>query len=364
MLGYDTLQGAWNEMDRDWSLLPWQSVTRSTSGVVKYILNREKVQLTRVESWDPATGAIRQVGTTFQCSLPKVLYGNNVQELPLSDVPAALDALHNLLLQDIPGCPHPSLTTPRRIDATDNRQLASETEVRAVLKACQFQKLGRTKPYIGQEGTVNWPKKSGGHRSKLYSKFREIFRKEEDERILAQAVGVLRVESGSQGLKTIRADFAKALSASASGGDLTVGTALGCPGLAAAILGPLNAILDSVLESEVVDLKKVDFIKAFMDVGFSYPNAVGKMGWAAAVKDFGWEGLLLTRQGIYKLKKEFERAGVDPLELELGPLMARISKPYTASDKQRAQLEKQQAREDAPVVGGSCLKLASDAPQR
>lgn len=364
MLGYDTLQGAWNETDRDWSLLPWQSVTRSTSGVVKYVLNREKVQLTRVESSDPATGAIRQLGTTFQCSLPKVLYGNNVQELPPSDVPAALDALHNLLLQDIPGCPHPSLTTPRRIDATDNRQLASEKEVRLVLRACQLQKLGRTKPYIGQEGTVNWPGKSGGHRSKLYSKFRDIIRKEQDEKIIAQAVGVLRVESGAIGLKSIRADFAKALSASASCGDLTVGTALGCPGLAAAILGPLNGIVCAVLGSEIMHMKLDETIEKMRAGGKTYHRAMGLIGFAHAIQEFGWQGLMLTRQGIYDLKKEFAALGIDPQEIELGPLMVRITKPYTASDRQRAQLEKQQAREDAPVVGGSCLKLASDAPQR
>lgn len=371
MHGYDTLQGAWNETDRDWSQVPWQTVSTSTSGVRKFILNRPLVQLTRVEACDPSTGAIRQMGTTFQCSLPKLLYGNNVQELPPSDVPAALDELHRLMQEDIPGCPHPSEATPRRIDATANRRLGSEREVRAVLRACQAFKLGRTKPYIGQEGTVNWPGKAGGHRSKVYSKFRDILRsgREVDEELCDQAEGVLRVESGAVGLKSIRADlskalFAKALAASVQGGDLTVGTALGCPGLAEAILGPLDGIVDSVLASEVIDMKKADFIKAFMDAGFSYPNAVGKIGWAAAVKDYGWEGLMLTRQGIYKLRKEFERAGIDPQELELGPLMVRITKPYQASDAAIARLEQKQAKEDAPVSSGFRLKRGSDAPQR
>lgn len=348
MHGYDTLQGAWNEMDRDWDTVPWQSVQTTTSGVVKRTLNRPLVQLTRIVASDPATGAVLQMGTTFQCSLPKVLYGNNVKELPPHDVPAALDALHALLLEDIPGCPHPSLATPRRIDATDNRLLGSEAEVRAVLRACKAYDLGRTKPYVGQEGTVNWPGKSGGHRSKVYSKYRDLLRpgKEVDEDLCRAAEGVLRVESGAIGLKSIRADFAKALAASVSNGDLTIGTALGCLELPRAILGPLNAIVDTVLGSEVIDMKKADFIKAFMDVGFSYPNAVGKMGWAAAVKDSGWEGLMLTRQGIHKLKKEFAAAGVDPLELELGPLMVRITAPHVASAAAQKRLDKKQAKED------------------
>ena len=352
MLGYDTLQGAWNETDRDWDAVPWQSVQVTTSGVVKRTLNRPLVQLTRIEASDPATGAIRQLGTTFQCSLPKVLYGNNVRELPPSDVPAALDELHKLLMQDIPGCCHPSLTTPRRIDATDNRQLGSEQQVRAVLRACQVYKLGRTTPYIGDSGSVNWPGKSGGHRSKLYSKYRDLLRpgREVDEDLCVAAEGVLRVESGAVGLKSIRSDFAKALALAQSNGDLTVGTALACPELPGAILGPLNGIVDEVLGSEVVDMKQADFIKAFMDAGFSYPNAVGKMGWAAAVREHGWENLMLTRQGIYKLRKEFERAGVDPLELELGPLMARITKPYTAGQREIARLQRKQAKEDAGGV--------------
>jgi len=362
MLGYDTLQGAWNEIERDWDAVPWQSVQVTTSGVVKRTLNRPLVQLTRIESNDPATGAIRQLGTTFQCSLPKVLYGNNVRELPPSDVPAALDALHKLLLEDIPGCCHPSLMTPRRIDATDNRQLGSEQQVRAVLRACQVYKLGRTKPYIGDSGSVNWPGKSGGHRSKVYSKYRDLLRpgREVDEDLCVQAEGVLRVEVGAVGLKSIRSDIAKVMGVAFANGDMSVGTALGCLGLPGAILGPLNGIVDDVIGSEVIDMKQADFVKAFIDAGFSYPNAISKMGWAAAVREYGWDGLMLTRQGIYKLKKEFVKAGVDPLELELGPLMVRLTKPYAAGKREIVRLKQKQAKEDAVAVSAPIFGPAID----
>jgi hypothetical protein len=362
MHGYDTLQGAWNETDRDWDALPWQSVQITTSGVVKRTLNRPLVQLTRIEALEPATGAIRQMGTTFQCSLPKVLYGNNVQELPPSDVPAALDALHQLLQEDIPGCPHPSLTTPRRIDATDNRMLGSEKQVRAALRACRAFNLGRTKPYIGQEGTVNWPGKSGGHRSKVYSKYRDLLRpgREADEDLCVQAEGVLRVESGAIGLKSIRADFAKALALAEARGDLTVGTALGCPGLAEAILAPLNGIVDTVLGSEFMHMKLDETIEKMRAGGKTYHRAMGLIGFAHAIQEFGWQGLMLTRQGIYDLKKEFAALGIDPQEIELGPLMMRITKPYQAGDKERAQLAKQQAKEDAAGDGLLRLTVASD----
>ncbi len=351
MQGYDTLQGAWNETDRDWDAVPWQSVQITTSGVVKRTLNRPLVQFTRIEASDPASGAIRQMGTTFQCSLPKLLYGNNVQELPPEDVPAALDRLHELIKEDIPGAPHPSLTTPRRIDATDNRLLGSEKIVRAALRGCETFKLGRTTPYIGDSGSVNWPGKSGGHRSKLYSKYRDLLRpgREVDEDLCARAEGVLRVESGAVGLKAIRADFAKALALAAYQGDLTVGQALGCPELPTAILGPLNGIVDAVLGSEVIDLKLSDFLAAFTSAGFSPRRAYSFAGYAQAIKESGWDNLMLTRQSIHNLKKDFAQAGVDPMELELGPLMVRLAKPYQASERAVARLEEKQAREDAKL---------------
>jgi hypothetical protein len=288
------------------------------------------------------------MGTKFQCSLPKVLYGNNVQQLPFSDVPAALDALHALILEDFPDAPHPSEATPRRVDATDNRLLGSEKRVSVALAACQAYKLGRTKPYIGDSKSVNWPQNSSGHRSKVYSKFREICMKEDDLNVLAAAEGVLRVETGVSGLKGIRADYAKALSASALHGDMSVGTLLACSGLTEAILGPLNGIVDSIVESEVMTLNISQFMQRFIDAGYSPVKAYSAIGYAAAVKESGWENLMLTRQGIHKLKKEFKAAGIDPLELELGPIMARLSKPHQASSLALRRLEKQQLAEDEP----------------
>ena len=352
MQGYDTLVGAWNETGRDWSATPWQSETRSAYGMVKQVLNRELVQYTRVVSISTATGAIQQMGTKFQCSLPKVLYGNNVQQLPSCDVPAALDCLHELIKQDFPDAPHPSEATPRRIDVTDNRLLPSEKEVKVALAACAGFNLGRTKPYIGDSGSVNWPQNSSGHSSKVYSKFADIARPGRRRRadltddLLKQAAGVLRVEAGVSGLKGIRSDMAKALALAEYAGDLTVGAVLGCPGLSTAILGPLNGVVDTVLGSEVLNMKIDEFMQRFIDAGFSYPNAISKIGYAAAVKESGWDSLMLTRQGIGKLKKEFERAGVDPLELEMGPILVRLTKPYTSSGRQMTALERRQAVED------------------
>ena len=360
MQGYDTLVGAWNETARDWASVPWQSESRSVYGKVKHILNREKVQYTRVVACDPSTGAIQQMGTAFQCSLPKVLYGNNVQQLPLEDVPAALDALHMLLLQDFPDCPHPSVATPRRIDATDNRQLGSEERVRAALAACAAYRLGRKIPYIGDSASVNWPQNSSGHRSKVYSKLKQICQKEEDPKVLAAAEGVLRVESGVSGLKGLRSDYAKALGLASYSGDLTVGTALGCPGLAQAILGPLNAIVAGVVESEVMTLKIAEFTQAWIDAGFSPVKAYSAIGYAAAVKESGWDNLMLTRQGIHKLKREFKLVGVDPLELEMGALMVRLTKPYEASQFSQRRLAKKQAQEDAVADPALVLEPAAN----
>lgn len=347
MHGYDTLQGAWNESDRDWTKTPWQSTTRTAGGKTTYKLNLEHIQFTRTEAVDPSTGVILQLSTKFQCSLPKVLYGNNIRTLPFSDVPAALDKLHKLMCDTFPSSPHPSLTTPRRIDATDNRELADEYFVGAALKKLLMYKIGRTKPYMGQDGNVAWPGSGGGHSRKVYSKFRQELQEE--------ARGILRVESGAIGVKSIRGDFEKGLAASIAGGwqpqseylegSLTLGQVLACPGLPAAILGPLATTVDAVL-LEASDMKVPEVLKKFVDAGFSYPNAVGKLGYAHAIQEVGWDGLMLTRQGIAKVRKEFAAAGVNPLEVEWAPKAAWITKPYTSSAGAQKRLAKKQDRED------------------
>lgn len=358
MHGYDTLQGAWNETDRDWQATNWQSCTRTSGGKTTYKLNLEHIQFTRTEAVDPATGAVLQLGTKFQCSLPKVLHGNNIVTLPISDVPAALDKLHSLMCDTFPSCPHPTLMTPRRIDCTDNRELGDEYLVHAALKSLSIYSIGRTRPYIGQEATVNWPGSRGGHSRKVYSKFRETL---EDE-----AQGILRVESGAIGLKSIRADYEKAVAASLAGGwkpqgdqagALTLGQALACPGLPQAILGPLATTVDSVIENEVKQMKVPEMIKMAMAAGYSYPKAVGMIGYAHAIQEAGWDGLMLTRQGIHKLKKEFAAAGIDPLAVEWAPISGWISKPYTASKLAEKMLDKKQERADAAEQERPVFKL-------
>jgi hypothetical protein len=146
-------------------------------------------------------------------------------------------------------------------------------------------------------------------------------------------------------------------------GDLTVGTALGCPGLAEAILEPLNAIVESVLESEVTTLKIAEFMQAWIDAGFSPARAYSALGYAQAVKESGWDNLMLTRQGIHKLKKEFQVAGVDPLELELGPLMVRLAKPHQASSRALTHLQQKQAKEDAVAADQTSPEQSSASPR-
>ncbi len=340
MRGYDTIAGAWDETTRDWQDVPWQTVTvNPSSETTKYTLNLPLIQFTRSE-----VPSQSRMATSVQCSLPKVLYGTNVKTLPIDDHIDALKKVDDLIQRWFPGAPSVSEMTPRRIDATDDRDLGSEMRVRACLRLMQEQVIRGRKPYVGDRGSVNWSGKKGGHRTRTYGKFLECADHGSDLGA-EDPTGKLRVEREALGLKSVRADYLKAVALAQENGHLTLGQALAAPGLVGVILGPLPALVDAVLK-EVEDVKVPEFIDKCLAAGLSYPRAMSMMGYAHSVQVCGWEGQMITRQGIAKLKGDFNRAGIDPFLVEWGPVSKHLTKPYQASKRAVARLEQKQAMED------------------
>lgn len=339
MHGYDTIVGAWNE-PRDWSAASWESVQEDkVKGSVHCFLNTGRVQFSRTVRTDTVTGEILQMGTTFQASLPKILYGKNSRTLPIDDHVAALAAVDQVVQQYFPGAMPVAEMTPRRIDATDDRALGDELLVAAALNRMKDVELRGKKPWVGQVGTISWPGRRGSHTNKAYSKYRESGDPE--------AIGTLRVERGAVGLKCIRTDYQKAVAASVSNGHLTIGQALECPGLSQAILGPFSGIVDTVLK-EVCEVTVVELFTRGLAAGMKPARVASLIGYANVIQGFGsYQNTMLTRKGQYNLKKDFERIGCDPKEVEFGPLYMRwIGPPRSVSDEEKSALLRARAAED------------------
>jgi hypothetical protein len=343
--GYDTLAGAWNELTRDWSSVEWQSVQRDeVRGTLICVLNLPEMQFTRKMKVNPVTGEVLHMGTAFQCSLPKLLYGKNTQTLPIDDHLDALARADAVVQRWFRGAMPVGEMTPRRIDATDDRLLGDELLVAAALR-----KLGdvempgaredKRRAWRGQVGTINWPGRSGSHTSKAYSKYLESGNEE--------SLGTLRVERGAIGLKCVRSDYQKALSLAQEQGHLTIGQALGCSGLSKAILGPFPGIVDAVLK-EVEEMTVGQLFTKAIAVGLSPARAASLVGYANVIQHFGsYKNTMLTRQGQHNLKKDFEKVGVDPKDVEFGPLyLKHIGPPRHLSPEEIAAAHLKQVEED------------------
>jgi hypothetical protein len=331
MHGYDTLRGAWNETGRRWEDVPWQSAQHdAVTDARKFILNVPGVQFTRVVK-------AGQIGTTFQCSLPKLLYGKNSRTLPVDDHEDALGKLDAVIQQWFPGAPPAAEMTPRRIDATDDRHLADEMMVSKALASLHMVQLRGKSPWVGQEGTVCWPSKRGAHQTKAYSKCVESGD--------AEAAGILRIEREAKGLKCIRADVAKALALAMENGHLTIGEALAVPTLPQAILGPFTAIVDAIVE----EAKNVDNVEAFtrlVKAGCTMTRAGTILGWVSVVQRVGWDSLNVSRNAKYEARQLLDRAGLDVAEIQFSPFQKQVLKTGPATDRAIKKVRREDEQEN------------------
>jgi hypothetical protein len=359
MHGYDTLVGAWPQTEvshpssyissHPWDMVPWQTDTvDAVTGKRKKTLNVEGAQFTYIYDLHKKLNEYR-----VQCSLPKLLYKTNTKTLPPEDAFSALDLLDPLVQQYFPGAPPVAGMIPRRLDATADRDLGDELAVSAALIRMQhLEYLGR-RPWIGDKGTVNWSGKSGAHRNRVYGKFIESG--EDTGR------GVLRVEREAKGLKSVRADYAKALAVAVSAGDLTIGEALAVPSLAKTIVGPLETLVDSALK-ELEDMTIGEVFTRALAAGFPPVKAAKMVGYVNVIQHFGgYHNTMLTRQGQWLLKKDFEKIGVNPHEVELTPLYVRlIGPPNDLGEEGRAERMRMQQEEDDRML----IEAAKEAKKR
>lgn len=304
MFGYDSLVGVWNESDRDWESVPWDKRGESISGKRSYYLSTEKIQFHRTEVDEIGTGFPLYRGTRFQCSLPRILYGNNVHPVSFDSGKESLDCLHLVMQEYFPACMHPRKMTPRRIDITDDRSV-NPHDMQSLLRSLSTRSISRIEPFISQSKGVYWPGSRWGFGRKAYDKYLESKEPE--------ALGIMRIESSALGLHSIKNAYLKA-KPDASVRNLSIGMLFDCEDFMKQTLGPLPDIVDEVFQ-EVGRVTSTDAVQILVKHGFSFPKSAAMLGYASIVQRSGWSALKITKQSIQHLKRDFESAHINPFDI-------------------------------------------------
>lgn len=341
MHGYDTIVLAWNETGRWhrdkltepdlWDTVAWQhDTTDAVNGSRRRVLNLPKLQFTSIFDERKQLDECR-----VQTSLPKLLFGDNISTLTHDDIKPALLKLDDAIHEHFPKAPCVLEMLPRRVDATDDRELGEEHYVSAALHRMASLSMRGKRPWVGQQQTISWPGSRGGYTSKAYSKLRETG----DER----ARGKLRVERGALGQRAIK----KALGLAEEHGHLTLGALVGHQDASQRILGPFTGIVDRVL-LEVAQMTTLEALSKLTESGCTFLRASTLIGYACIIRACGgWDYIPLSRNNIYLAKKAFEKAGVDPMLVEISPKETRFL--YQHNKRMAASWEKLAAAEGISV---------------
>ena len=260
---------------------------------------------------------------SLETSLPKLLFGHNKYPVPLELLPDAFNELTRRSRCFIPSIPDAHELEAWRIDATSDVKLRSELEVGLVgrvLGDCSLNGAMPTRYPTG--GSVSWPATGGHPGARCYGKSAETG----DEKI----AGVYRSEVQVMGGK----QFRKALAFAVERGDLPpdvlsgrgsrclrAETLASASGVCTGLLGALTSVLDSAIDlvrevNAVTALEAIDLLEQKANV--KRARAAQLVGYAHIVRVLGWGFTGLDRSNIWRAKKDFEAAGVDPATIEFG----------------------------------------------
>lgn len=310
--GYDTARIVWRQsVPIDDPVGGWQShkVDDVKCHTTAY-LNVPGMQATGVEFADGRSELV------VQCSLPKLLWGQNIDTLGPESVGAAVDRLDALVHRYWPSSPEVLLWGVRRVDCTANRVYTGEhpeESVGLVLEALKKVKLHGRYPRIGDSGTsVSWHAISGGLHRKAYSKYFETG----EER----ARGILRVEVGAQGVAASRRVLGLEGGTSVRFHDVLEDR--GFPDRCTAGFGKVVGFVADQVE-------KQPFMRVFwrfkkhaersMNLkGGGSGKAAAWLGYAWMVSQAGWAALNLPPMTEYRIRRVFREAGVDPAMIDWG----------------------------------------------
>ena len=263
---------------------------------------------------------------SLEASLPKLLFGHNKYPVPLELLPDAFAELtargRAFIGADLP--PADELEA-WRIDATSDVKLRSEFEVALVgrvLADCSLNNAMPTRYPTG--GSVSWPASGGHPGARCYGKSEETG----DEKIKGLYRSEVQVMGGKQFRKALafaveRGDLLPSVLSGRGTRCLRAGTLATEPGVCTGLLGPLTSVLDSAINL-VREVNAVTAVEAVIlleqKAGVSRSRAAQLLGYAHIVRLVGWRLTGLDRSNVWRAKKEFELAGVDPAVIEFGAM--------------------------------------------
>jgi hypothetical protein len=244
----------------------------------------------------------------LEASLPKVLYGTNagVELEDDGEIAAALAEVQGTVQRETSLAVDVAGWSVRRVDVTADMRLEDEALVRVALLRLGTVPLRGRYPVRGEHLSVSWKRKKGSFTRKAYSKYQESGEE--------AARGVLRLEVGVLGQAAAKLALRQDRRVEVRGRDLTGATG-------AALREKVGGAMSKLVGPYVKEVVDVDIWTAFRQFRRSKRSdaAMRMLAYAKFAQMFGGvEGLsaLVTRQTVWKLKKEFEEAGVDPMEVD------------------------------------------------
>lgn len=245
---------------------------------------------------------------SVQASLPKVLWGQNVDELeePLFvahalgkvqvDLSAFLGATTDLWSWRL-----------QRVDVTCNRRTDDQAFVAAALQRLASVRYRGSLPVRGQHLSVTWPGKKGAYTRTSYSKY--------DETLDRLAAGVLRGEVRAIGQRAARKSWGVEEDRDVLVADLMTPAAVRARERQVVWM---ERVMGAAVEN--VPMEVIEAVEKLKKVVRRDSAAVRLMGFAVMCQLVGEDYLvksgMLTRQAVWLAKRDFELAGVDPYEIE------------------------------------------------
>lgn len=315
MHGYDTVRAAIPGRFR--SDLAWTGHSTHDGGAFSQARHWAQLGPLHVEHWSFRDQANDRAVDEFrvECSLPRMLRGENTRAIadPV-DLDRALDTASAAAGAFLGGAVDLREAHVRRVDVALDWHLDTEAHVQAALRYLGLVRYASTqRPVRHQDGNLSWTRRRGGFTRRVYGKFRDTCAKGEPN---PAAWGQLRAEVQCNGQRAVRRAWPGGLlERTVLVGDLAGADA---ERLRERVMAKLRRVVQGAIETTPIGL--MEAVKRLEAASPRKSTAARLIGYAYLIHRLGWEHLdtMLSRSNVYEVRRQFEKAGVDPLAIQWG----------------------------------------------
>lgn len=245
-----------------------------------------------------------------EVSLPKLLWGQNVDTLGHDQLEAAFDHWDGKIHEVFPDMPRLREWELRRVDATANVLMPTQSEVVGTVNSLKGSFLGGRTPIVGDSGvSVRWPGRRGHMATKVYDKLRESG--------LEQARGILRVERGAVGQRAIKRamEWERA-------GQVKVRDLLGCWDFAERVTRGISEMVRGKLglRTGVPVAQALERLRSHLEAEGGLRHLAGRLandlGTAYILTHLDADAFGIDRGKSWRVRKDWELAGIDITTLD------------------------------------------------